>query len=243
MPASNLSDQVFRILTELGPLTTSEIQNVLKKHGLPIEKDEINSILYGSMRNSVVRDVNEKGIPTWRIRKKQFSAAEGLEAKFYHELLRRNIVTEQNSQLGFTVKNTKRNIRYSLDIAVVQNNTKYDIEIDGFDHIRADALASIERQIKEQGPGSDMEIDWMDNKRSFVAYNEIDTKLVYTWCGDNIDWCVRFHEELLWPRDINRNMWLIEKGWRIIRFWNAQVRDDLEMCLEEVKSFINFPNP
>lgn len=234
-----LSDQVFQIIIDKEPITTKGIQDILQAHGIHVFREPINSILYGVLRSSVIRDVNEKGIPAWKIKRANFAAAGGLEAKFYKELLRQKVITKDNSQLGFTVKNMRNNKRYHLDIAVMKENQRYDIEIDGFDHIRADALASLERQIIEGGKNVEPEIDWMDNEKSFVAFNEINTKIVYSWLATHVDWTVRFHEELLWPKDITRNIWLIEKGWKVIRFWNTQIQKDIKKCADEVSGFIH----
>lgn len=235
---NSLQDYIFQIITDSEPVTTKEIQELLEKHRVTVSNKEINSVLYGPLRSVVIRDINEKGIPAWKIRRKQFSAAGGLEAKFYNELIKQEIVTKENSQLGFTVKNTRNNKRYHLDIAIWRGDRKYDIEIDGFDHIRADALASLERQIIEGGKNVEIEIDWMDNEKSFIAFNEINTKIVYQWLGKHLSWCIRYHEELLWPKDITRNIWLIEKGWKIMRFWNVEVQREMEKCVDEVKELM-----
>ena len=44
--------------------------------------------------------------------------------------------------------------------------------------------------------------------------------------------------ELVW-RDQLRNMRLIEQGWDVKRFWVYEIRDDLERCIEEIKSWTN----
>ena len=235
---STISDRVFQAISEYGPLTAKEIQEHLKRSGVVVAREAINSELYGALRSAVVRDVNVKGVPSFRIRQKRFTPAGGLETKFYHELIRQKVILEDSSHLGYTIKNPKSGKTYHLDIAVFVTGEKYDIEIDGFDHVRADALASLERQIIESGKHAEIEIDWMDNEKSFIRYDEIDTKLVYSWLGKNIDWCIRYHEELLWPKDITRNIWLIEKGWHVIRFWNTQVQKDMKRCIREVKEWI-----
>lgn len=236
MPAEDiLRDQIFQIISENEPLSTKEICSKLHTYGVDVEKESVNSLLYSSLRNSVIRDRNESGIPVWRVRRKQFLAAGGLESKFYHELIQRRIVTENNTQLGFTVKNTKRNIRYSLDIVIKLGQERFDIEIDGLDHVRADALLSIQNQITKKGTDCEIELDWMDNKSSFIPYSAIQTAKVYKWLGDNQTFCIRYHEELLWPKDITRNIWLIEKGWNVVRFWNFQIRDDMDGCIQELK--------
>lgn len=236
--ANSLQDQIFQIISRKEPITTREIQEALQEFGVSVQKDEINSILYSGLRNSVIRDVNAKGIPAWRVRRKQFSAAGGLEAKLYQALLKANIITTDTAHLGYGVKNTHNGKSYHLDIAVFLNDNKYDIEIDGFDHVRADALSSLERQIKEGGKHAQIEIDWMDNEKSFISYSEIDTKTVYQWLGNHIDWCIRYHEELLWPKDITRNIWLIEKGWKVIRFWNGEVSQNLNRCIKDIKEWL-----
>ena len=48
----------------------------------------------------------------------------------------------------------------------------------------------------------------------------------------------RWDGDLVW-RDQLRNMRLIEQGWDVKRFWVYEVRDDLQRCIEEVKSWIN----
>jgi very-short-patch-repair endonuclease len=51
---------------------------------------------------------------------------------------------------------------------------------------------------------------------------------------------VRYHRnwdgELL-RKDQLRNMRLIEQGWDVKRFWVYEIRDDLEWCIEDVKSW------
>ncbi len=233
-----LSDQVFQVVTDHEPITTKEIVDILGEHGITVSKESINSALYGPLRNSVIRDVNVSGTPAWKIKRVTFEAAGGLEAKFYNELIRQGVITEANAQLGFTVKNIRNNKRYHLDIAVHTNNNRYDIEIDGFDHVRADALSSLERQIIEGGKSIEPEIDWMDNEKSFVAYNEINTKIVYVWLATHVGWAVKYHEELLWPKDITRNIFLLEKGWKVIRFWNTQIQKNRQQCVQEVREFL-----
>lgn len=235
---AELKDQVFQIISEKEPITTKEIQDLLQQHNMRVSREAINSVLYGPLRNTVIRDMNEKGVPAWKLKRAAFAAAGGLETKFYKELLRHGIIAKDNSQLGFTVKNIRNNKRYHLDIAVMKNNQRYDIEIDGFDHVRADALASLEWQIIEGGKNMEPEIDWMDNEKSFVAFNEVNTKIVYSWLATHVDWTVRYHEELLWPKDITRNIFLLEKGWKVIRFWNTQIQKDMKHCAEEAREFL-----
>lgn len=146
-----MEQRIFQVISEHESITVREIQEILEKNNVITSKEAINSILYGPLRTAVIRDVNAKGIPAWRIRRKHFSAAGGLEMKLYQTLLSQHIVTKETAQLGYGVKNIHNGKTYHLDIAVFRNDKKYDIEIDGFDHVRADALASLERQIKEGG--------------------------------------------------------------------------------------------
>lgn len=235
---NDLKGQIFKIITENAPLTTKEIQDSLQDYSITVSREQINSILYGELRDSIIRDVNTKGIPAWKVRQTKFSAAGGLEAKLYQELIKRNIISTDNSQLGFTLRNTRNGKTYHLDIAIRQADKRFNIEIDGFDHVRADALSSLERQIIENGNNAEIEIDWMDNEKSYIRYDEINTKLVYQWLGEHIDWCIRFHEELLWPKDITRNLWLIDKGWVVVRFWNIQVRNRVNQCLKDIEDIL-----
>jgi very-short-patch-repair endonuclease len=233
-----LSDMILQILINAGPVTTKEIQSVLADQKIDVERDAINSILYGELRNQIIRDRNAQKIPIWRIRRGAFEAASGLERRLYERLIEQNIITSDTSHLDYTVRNRRNNKIYHLDIAIILEQQKYNIEVDGFDHVRADALASIERQVKENGENTDIDIDWMDNEKSFIAFDEIDTKIVYHYLLRNIDWCIRFHEELLWPKDITRNLWLIESGWKIMRFWNMEVSRDLDSVSVQIKDYI-----
>ena len=38
--------------------------------------------------------------------------------------------------------------------------------------------------------------------------------------------------------DAERDSRLTEPGWRVIRFWNHQIRDDLDYCIETVPKAI-----
>lgn len=238
MIQADLRDLIYRVITEEEPVTTKEIQAKLNFVESNIAKDSINSILYGELKKSVIRDVNSEGIPAWKVRRAKFTPAGGLELKFYDQLLKKGIINKENSQHGFGVKNTKNNKRYHLDIAVFINSNRYNIEIDGFDHIRADALSSMDRQLDKKGHDCEIEIDWMDHEKSYVSYSNIDTSKVYKWCGKNIDWCIKYHEELLWPKDITRNIWLIDKGWCVIRLWNEQVRAQPEKCMRTISDWL-----
>jgi very-short-patch-repair endonuclease len=233
---NDLSQSVLQIVQEKGPLSVRQIVAHLPGN---VEMVDVNSLLYGQLRNFVVRDKDEDGYPTWRIKTKQFEASKGLEVLFYDELLRQGIVTPENSYLGYGIKNRRNGKTYDLDIAVMDGDLKLDIEIDGFEHMRADARLSMQKQIEKNGENCDIEIDWMDNKTSFVNFNLLEKSKVFRWCTTHRAWCIRYHEELLKPHDITRNVWLIESGWKVIRFWNFEVKDELERCLDQTRDLLS----
>jgi len=239
MFGNSLPDRVYKIIEESGPISVRGIMEFLSmNYRNPQEREQINSLLYGVMRSQVIRDKNEDGLHTWRIKGAHFEAAKGLEVMFYTELIKQHIISEETAQLDMQVEHRRARKVYHLDISVEKENQKFDIEIDGFEHLRADAMNSIQRQIEENGEDQMIEIDWMDHERSFVRYDQIDKQVVYKWCNGHPNWCIRFHEELLWPHDISRNIWLIDNGWRIIRFWNFEIKNEMERCVDDVKSFI-----
>ena len=43
---------------------------------------------------------------------------------------------------------------------------------------------------------------------------------------------------MLFIHDITRNIWLIENGWRVMRFWNFEVKDEMERCISDFKALI-----
>jgi hypothetical protein len=236
MFGKSLEDKIIDVLKD-GPLSTKEI---LERLSLKLsDKEKINSLLYGKLKAAVIRDKDEHGYHLWRRKGIGFEASKGLEVKLYAELIERKILTPETSSMDFTIENPRKRKVYHLDIAVIEGDQKFDIEIDGYEHIRADAMYSIGQQIKERGDNAEIEIDWMDHERSYVDFKAIDKQTVYKWCSTHIDWCIRYHEELLWPHDITRNMWLIENGWRVIRFWNFEVKKDLNRCINDIKNILH----
>lgn len=236
MFGKSLDDKIIDALKE-GPLTTKEM---LTRLSLKLsDREKVNSLLYGDLRASIIRDKDEKGQHIWRLKGYGFEAAKGLEVQFYNELLKQRIFAKEHSSLNYTIENPRKRKVYHLDIAVFKDDQKYDIEIDGYEHLRADAMYSIGQQIKKQGEDVEIDIDWMDHERSYVDFKTIDKQVVYKWCSTHIDWCIRYHEELLWPHDITRNMWLIENGWQIIRFWNFEIKRDLNRCIQVIKDILN----
>lgn len=240
MLGNSLQERVLAIIEDSGPVSIREIMELLSmNYRDPQEREKINSLLYGVMRSQVIRDKNEDGLHTWRLKTADFEASKGLEVLLHTELTKRKLLADCTSSLEIQVENRRYRKLYHLDIAIEKNGQKFDIEVDGFEHIRADAMISIQRQIEENGQDHMIEIDWMDHERSYVRYDQIDKSIVYKWLNAHPNWCIRYHEELLWPHDINRNIWLIENGWRIIRFWNFEVKNELDRCVEDVKEFIS----
>lgn len=236
----NLADNILQILLSDGPLNSKAIiANLYNKYRINIDSEEINSLLYGKLHNRLIRDKDENGYPVWRIKGDTFEAAKGLEVKFYNELINRGIITPKNSQLDYQIKNPRNGKTYFLDIAVFKNEKKFNIEIDGFEHIRADARLSIQNQIRRGEDNCEIEIDWMDHNNSFADFKSIDSSGIFKWLLTHRSWCIRYHEELLKPHDITRNIWLIENGWKIIRFWNFAVKDNLNHCLQDVRVWIS----
>ncbi len=236
MSIAKIDNTILEIIKEFGPVTTKEIIEHAKKQKISINKEYINSILYGTFREVVVRDRNNKNIPTWRLRTKSFEAAKGYETQLHNALIKENIIRTDEAFLDFEVHHPRTRKTYHLDIAIFKQDKKYNIEVDGFDHMRADARLSIQKQIKEKK--SMIEIDWMDNEHSYVDFQKIDSNLVNKWCKKNVSWCITYHEELIWPQDITRNIWLIENGWRIMRLWNIQIQHNLQQCIQEIKEWI-----
>lgn len=235
----DISAQVLQIVNERGPLSVVRIRSILStEFRIPATVEQINRLLYGQLRERVVRDKDELGYPTWRIKVGKFEASQGLEVMFYSELLRRNVVTEENSFLGYQMRNRRNGKTYDLDIAIIAGDLKLNIEIDGFEHMRADARLSIQEQIEKRGGNTEIEIDWMDNDTSYVKFKYIDSKSFFKWCMTHRDWCKKYHEELLKPHDITRNMWLIENGWKVMRFWNFEVKEEMEQCIVDVQSLL-----
>jgi hypothetical protein len=235
MFGKSLEDKVLEALKD-GPVSTKEI---LKRLSLRLsDKEKVNSLLYGDLRASVIRDKDENGQHTWRLKGMGFEASKGLEVQFYKELLKHKIISEENSSLDYTIENPRKRRVYHLDIAVVGAEQNFDIEIDGYEHLRADAMYSIAQQLEKNGDDAEIEIDWMDHERSYVNFESIDKQRVYRWCSTHVDWCIRYHEELIWPHDITRNMWLIENGWRVIRFWNFEIKRDMERCVKDVEEWM-----
>lgn len=234
-----LREDVVRAIERAGTVSVREIMDSLSlNYRDPKEREKVNSLLYGELRPLVIRDKNEDGMPTWRLKGDEFEAAKGLEIMFYAKLLQQPFFAEAESSLETKVENRRKRKIYHLDIAVSYQNTYLDIEIDGYEHIRADALYSIQQQIGEKGEHCDIEIDWMDHESSYVQYQDIDRKKVYTWCSTHPEWCIRYHEELLWPHDITRNMYLIDNGWRIIRFWNFEIKNAMNRCIKDVEDIL-----
>lgn len=232
-------DLILDIIKEHGPVTTKQILEYVAKQHITVEKEYINSILYGYLREVVVRDRNNYNVPTWRLKTKSFEAATGYELKVYNELIRQKIITPDNAFLDYEIRHARTRKTYHLDIALLHRDQKFNIEIDGFEHVRADARLSIYKQIKSKGQTCAVEIDWMDNQKSYVDFKQIDNTLVNKWCAKNVLWCIQFHEELLWPHDITRNIFLIENGWKIMRLWNIQITTDLTKCITEIDDWIH----
>jgi hypothetical protein len=238
--AKDTAQAILTVVSDYGPLNVVAIRSYLQKdYGIKKELAQINSLLYSDLRERVIRDKDEAGHPTWRMRHATFEAAQGLEVMLYSELLRRGIIGEHDSHLGYQIRNRRNGKTYDLDIAILEGSFKVDIEIDGFEHIRADARLSIQEQIEKGGADTDIEIDWMDNRNSFTDFKLIDNKSMFRWFLSHKEWTKRYHEELLKPHDITRNIWLIENGWKVIRFWNFEVNDELQRCLDEVTDLIH----
>src|SRR5438309_788969 len=101
----DLPSKVLQVILEIGPVHVNEILQFLeKRHHLHVEKEEIHSLLYGDLRELVIRDKDEKGFPAWRAKGVLFEAAKGLEVSLYNELLKRNIIERDSSQLDFPVR-------------------------------------------------------------------------------------------------------------------------------------------
>ena len=237
--AKNISTIVLQIVQKDGPLTSKEILACLERnYSITSDKETVNSLLYGELHSFVIRDKDERGYPTWRAKSVSFEAAKGLEVMFYKELLKRRIVTRENTSLDYEVRNRRNKRTYHLDLAIFHNEKKFNIEIDGYEHMRADARLSIQKQLEKYGSRTEIEIDWMDNRLSYTDFSQIDMKSVFQWCSTHQEWCIRYHEELLKPHDITRNIWLIESGWRIIRFWNFELKEQMERCIRDVKDWL-----
>lgn len=235
-----LTDTITYLIRQHGPMSSQELLKLMSKHGIRAQKKEVNSILSTLNRTTLlVRDVNEAGIPTYRIRTGVFEASSGFEVKLFTELLKRKIVTRENAELGKQIRNRRNGKTYSLDIAIIKNERKYNIEVDDFGHIRPDALRSICAQVRKHKELSEIEVDWMDHEVSYADFKSFDPKTAYRWCSSHLSWCIRYHEELIKPKDITRNMWLIENGWQVMRVWNKQITEDLDKCLEEIGEWVN----
>lgn len=238
MPLQLTDDVILDIIKEHGPVTTKQILAYAEKNHVFIEKEYINSILYGYLREVVVRDRNNYNVPTWRLKTQKFEAAKGYEQQVYNELLKQKLISPDNAFLDYEMRHARTRKTYHLDIALLYRDQKFNIEIDGFEHVRADARLSIQNQIKNKGSNCEIEIDWMDHEKSYVDFNAIDNTVVNKWCAKNVAWCIQFHEELLWPHDVTRNIWLIENGWQIMRLWNIQITKDLPSCIKEIAEWI-----
>jgi very-short-patch-repair endonuclease len=239
MSLLNTDDLILDIIKSHGPLTTKAILEFVKKKNVEVEKEYINSILYGYLREVVVRDRNIYHVPTWRLKTQRFEAAKGYESTLYKELVRAKVITSDEALLDYEVRHPRSRKTYHLDIAILKQGKKFNIEVDGFDHMRADARLSIQNQIKTRGLSCEIDIDWMDNTSSYVDFKKIDSTLVNKWCNRNPAWCTTYHEELIWPHDITRNIWLIENGWKVMRLWNMQINHDLKTCIQEIQEWIN----
>lgn len=235
MFGKSLEDKVIESLKD-GPLSTKEILERLGLHSS--DREKVTKILYGDIRGAIIRDKDATGHQIFRLKGMGFEASKGLEVQFYAELVKQRIIPQDNSSLEFTIENPRNRKVYHLDIAIIQEDQQYDIEVDGFEHLRADAMSSIQMQLDKKGDAAEIEIDWMDHERSYVNFNTIDRQLVYRWCNTHTEWCIRYHEELIWPHDISRNMWLIEKGWRVIRFWNFEIKNDMNRCVRDVRDLL-----
>lgn len=235
-----LIDYITEIIRRDGPISSTELQKILKDYDIHAQRKDVNSILSALIRKTLlIRDVNEEGIPTYRIRTGKFEASSGLEVKLYTELLRRNIISEENATLGMPVRNRRNGKTYTLDIAIITGDRKYNIEVDDFGHIRPDALRSICYQLEKNQKIKEIDIDWMDHEVSFADFKSFNPKTAYRWCSDHLSWCIRYHEELVKPKDITRNMWLIENGWQVMRVWNKEISDDLDKCVKEISEWLN----
>jgi hypothetical protein len=239
MPIVNVDDVILDIIKESGPVTTKEIIEFAQKKQVSLQKEYINSILYGYLREVVVRDRNTYNVPTWRLKTQRFEAAKGYESNLYNELIKQKIIFPDEAFLDYEIHHRRARKTYHLDIAIIKNHKKFNIEVDGFEHMRADARLSIQHQVREKGNTCEIEIDWMDNETSFVDFKKIDNTLVNKWCANNVEWCIRYHEELIWPHDITRNIWLIENGWSIMRLWNIQIHRNLPGCIQEITDWIS----
>lgn len=239
MPIATNDNLILDIIKEHGPVTTKEIVELAQKQNVSLDKEYINSILYGYFHEVVVRDRNNFNVPTWRLKTQSFEAAKGYEANLLHELIKQKIVSPDQAFLDFTVQHLRHKKTYHLDIALFHHGKQFNIEVDGFDHMRADARQSIEKQIRQNGETCEIVIDWMDNTNSYVDFKDIDTSLVTKWCNKHLFWCITYHEELLWPHDITRNIWLIENGWKVMRLWNIQITANLSGCIKEINEWIN----
>ena len=228
---------ILDIIKEKGPLTTKEIVIEAARKSHSLDTQYINSLLYGHFREAVIRERNQYDIPTWRIKTGSFEAAQGYETILFNELLKQRVVMNDEIFMDYEMRNPRGKRTYHLDIAIIKNNKKLNIEVDGFDHMRADARLSIQNQIRAKK--NTISIDWMDNEKSYVDFRQIDSRLVNQWCNKNLQWCITYHEELLWPHDITRNIFLIDNGWQVMRLWNMEVKNDLARCIAEIKDWIS----
>jgi hypothetical protein len=240
MGESELKDKIVQIVRQYGPVTSGEVRNVLSEHKVEARSKQINVLLSELSRSTLlIRDVNAEGVPTYRVRTGRFEASSGLEVKLFHELIKRGIVTEENASLGLRLRNRRNGKTYSLDIAVQKEGKKFNIEVDDFRHIRADALRSISSQLEQDRKLKEIDIDWMDNRVSFTDFKSFDSKVAYRWCIKNLPWCIRYHEELIKPKDNVRSDFLRENGWVVMRVWNKEITEDLERCVREIGEWIS----
>jgi hypothetical protein len=229
---------ILDIIKQYGPLSTQEIVNKAKTCGLQVEKEYINSLLYGFFREAVVRERDTRNIPVWRIKTGAFQAGKGYESSLAKELLRRSVVQENELFLDYTLSNRRTRKTYHLDIALIKDSGKYNIEVDGFEHMRADARLSIQQQIVKKGDNSEIDIDWMDHASSYMDFKLIDSKRINSWCIKHLKWCITYHEELLWPHDISRNIFLIDNGWSVMRLWNMEIKNNLSDSISQISEWI-----
>src|SRR4051794_27825546 len=97
--ALSVDDLVLDIIKEHGPVTTKEIITLALKKNVAVDKEYINSILYGYFREVVVRDRNNFNVPTWRLKTQSFEAAKGYEATLFKELITQRIIVSDEAFL------------------------------------------------------------------------------------------------------------------------------------------------
>ncbi len=104
---------------------------------------------------------------------------------------------------------------------------------------------------------------WRDNLRYRKQYNKLPGKpdfvlvkhKIAIFCDSHFwhgyKWEEKKHDhkknKKFWHKKIERNIerdkevnqLLIEKGWKVIRFWEHEIKDDVERCVQKVKNIIN----